>query len=78
MITNPMLPPKTGYVEVEIDGKRTYKNTRTGILIGNEVPEPTEMELAQQAITDLELNDIEQGQAITDLELQLLEVQTNV
>lgn len=34
----------------------------------------TELERTQQAITDLELSDIEQGQAITDLELMLLEV----
>lgn len=33
---------------------------------------PTELQLAQQSITDLELNDIEQGQATTDLELLLL------
>lgn len=29
----------------------------------------TDIELAQQSITDLELSDIEQGQAITDLDL---------
>lgn len=40
-------------------------------------PAYTELELAQQAITDLELNDIQQGQAITDLELMLLEGQTH-
>lgn len=35
-ITKPTLPPKDGYVEVEIDGIRTYKNVNTGILIENE------------------------------------------
>jgi hypothetical protein len=39
---------------------------------------PTEMELAQQDITDLQLNDIEQGQQMTDLELTILGGVTNV
>lgn len=33
MINNPVLPPKSGYVEVEFDGIRTYKNVTTGELI---------------------------------------------
>ncbi len=37
-ITKPQLPPKKGYVEVEVDGRRTYKNVETGVLIGDEVP----------------------------------------
>ena len=40
MITKPQLPPKAGYVEVEVDGVRTYKNVVTGILIDNEVETP--------------------------------------
>ena len=40
MITKPQLPPKAGYVEVEIDGVRTYKNVVTGILIDDEVETP--------------------------------------
>lgn len=40
MITNPTLPPMAGYVEVEIDGVRLYKNALTGVLLQNEV-EPT-------------------------------------
>ena len=43
-ISKPMLPPKKGYVEVEVDGIRTYKNIETGVLIYDEVVEPTEME----------------------------------
>lgn len=39
---------------------------------------PTELELAQQDITDLQLNDIEQGQQMTDLELTILGGVTNV
>lgn len=35
----PTLPPKAGYVEVELDdGRRTYKNVKTGVLIENETP----------------------------------------
>jgi hypothetical protein len=37
-ITNPTLPPKAGYVEVEVDGVRTYKNVQTGVLIHEEEP----------------------------------------
>lgn len=40
-ITKPMLPPKSGYVEVEVDGKRTYCNVATGVLIEDEVDTPT-------------------------------------
>lgn len=37
MITKPLLPPKNGYVEVELfNGTRTYKNINTGKLIENE------------------------------------------
>lgn len=38
-ITKPQLPPKRGYVEVEIDGVRTYRNAETGVLIDDETPE---------------------------------------
>lgn len=41
-ITHPKLPPKKGYVEVEVAGRRTYRNVETGVLIENEVtPVPT-------------------------------------
>lgn len=36
MITKPMLPPKSGYVEVEIDGVRKYRNIKTGVLLEDE------------------------------------------
>lgn len=59
-----------------------------GVLVGvtpTEKPEPepapyvpTEIELAQQDITDLQLNDIEQGQQMTDLELTILGGGTSV
>lgn len=34
MITKPVLPPKAGYVEVELDGQRVYKNAVTGEIYG--------------------------------------------
>lgn len=38
MITKPLLPPKKGFVEVERNGQRVYKNVETGeILAPNEV-----------------------------------------
>lgn len=80
-ISSTQLPPKAGYVEVEINGERTYRNVATGLLIDEEAQlprEPTEIEQAQQAITDLELSVIEQGQQYTDLELMILGGMTNV
>ena len=41
MIHRPELPPKSGYVEVEVDGRRTYRNVNTGVLIDDEVGVPT-------------------------------------
>ena len=38
MIITPELPPRSGYVEVEINGLRTYKNIQTGLLIEDETP----------------------------------------
>ncbi len=59
-ITRPTLPPKSGYVEVEVDDKRTYRNVRTGILIEDEVlnPEPTQLDIieAQVAYTAMMTN----------------------
>ena len=52
MITKPQLPPKAGYVEVEVDGIRTYKNARTGVLIGDEPP-CDELPLTQLALAEL-------------------------
>lgn len=44
LITHPKLPPKKGYVEVEVAGKRTYRNVETGILIEDEVEQPKEQD----------------------------------
>lgn len=34
MITRTTLPPVQGYVEVEVDGKRCYKNVDSGVIYG--------------------------------------------
>lgn len=41
MIHKPELPPRAGYVEVEIDGRRTYRNVTTGQLLSEEMAKPT-------------------------------------
>jgi hypothetical protein len=33
LVHNPILPPKSGYVEVDISGKRMYKNINDGSII---------------------------------------------
>lgn len=70
-ITKPMLPPKAGYVEVEVDGVRTYRNVQTGVLIDEEVRAPTTDErlasledaLAQTDETAIELFEAQEQQA---------------
>lgn len=37
-ISRPQLPPKAGYVEVEVDGERKYKDVNTG-----EIYSPSEL-----------------------------------
>lgn len=49
-ISKPLLPPITGYVEVEVDGVRRYKNVETGFLMGEEPSIPT----VDERITELE------------------------
>ena len=61
MITRPTLPPKVGYVEVEVNGVHTYKNVKTGALITDEVvtdTEPTQLDIieAQVAYTAMMTN----------------------
>lgn len=54
IITRPTLPPKKGYVEVEVNGVRTYKNVKTNVLIENEAFVRKENEIStacNQAIT---------------------------
>lgn len=38
MINRPVLPPKRGYVEVEVDGRRLYRSVATGLLLEDEQP----------------------------------------
>ena len=53
MIVNPVLPPKRGYVEVVVDGKHTYRNAETGVLIENEVPDvPDEQDVSWEAMAN--------------------------
>lgn len=62
-ITRPLLPPKIGYVEVEINGIRTYKNVKTGILINDEAPTLT----PEERIIELESQLAESDEAILEL-----------
>lgn len=64
-ITKPMLPPKKGYVEVEVDGKRTYRNVETDILIDDEI-EPIDIEATIIETT------IDHEIRISELELAML------
>lgn len=42
LISKPLLPPIYGYVEVEIDGVRMYKNVETGeVITPDKINEPT-------------------------------------
>lgn len=49
MINRPKLPPKRGYVEVEVDGVRLYRNAVTGILERDETPS-TESDLLDMTV----------------------------
>lgn len=49
MINRPTLPPKRGYVEVEVDGVRLYRNAVTGVLERDETPS-TESDLLDMTI----------------------------
>ena len=65
-ISRPMLPPKKGYVEVEVNGVRTYRNVETGILIEDEVVTPSAQEDTDAMMVDHEYR-------LTMLELGLTE-----
>ena len=71
-ITKPMLPPKKGYVEVEVDGKRTYRNAETGVLIEEETPVPT----TEEQIAELE-NAMCEMDAINQEEISALQETTS-
>ena len=63
MITKPQLPPKAGYVEVEIDGVRQYKKITT---------ELDEYKAAQEAV------ELENAQYIVDLDYRLSLIELGV
>ena len=45
-ISRPQLPPKAGYVEVEVDGERKYKRVDTGeVFLPSEMPNKSILEL---------------------------------
>jgi hypothetical protein len=69
-ISKPSLPPKAGYVEVEVDGVRTYRNVSTGVLVGDEVPAPT----LEQRVADLEV----QLQQADEAAIELYEAQLEI
>lgn len=49
VIVRPQLPPKKGYVEVEVDGVRRYQNADTGVLLEDETPLQTDTDLMAEA-----------------------------
>lgn len=49
----PMLPPKNGFVEVEIDGERYYQNVKTGMIEGLEPLDYVKTQRIAQSKTDL-------------------------
>ena len=63
MITKPQLPPRAGYVEVEVDGVRQYKKI------------PTELDKYKTEQADKEL---ESAQYIVDLDYRLSLIELGV
>lgn len=55
-ITKPMLPPLKGYVEVEVDGERKYRNIETGRLLDDLYDPPTLYGLTEEVETIQEEN----------------------
>ena len=66
MIVNPMLPPKRGYVEVEVNGVREYKNAVTGVLLRNESTAANEIEMlkAELSATDYKIIKCSEAQLV--------------
>ena len=63
MINRPELPTKPGYVEVEVAGRRTYRNVNTGVLIDDEIAAPT----PEERISALEAENHLLNQQVTAL-----------
>lgn len=49
VIVRPQLPPKKGYVEVEVDGVRRYQNADTGVLLEDEPAPQADVDLMADA-----------------------------
>ena len=53
MITNPTLPPKVGYVEVETPNGRSYMNIKTCVLLEDEKSDvPGEIDFLKKQLSD--------------------------
>lgn len=60
-INRPMLPPKAGYVEIEVDGMRMYRNVETGAIYSPQnIPTSSVSEL-EQLRADLDFMAMEMG-----------------
>ncbi len=66
----PTLPPRSGYVEVEIDGERVYRNIKTRAIVHPGESDPPEYTAAEQDIADLL---VDQEYRLTVLELGVAE-----
>ena len=61
MITNPKLKPIRGFVEIEFNGKRMYRNVKTG-----EIVEPSAARPAVDDASDNEILDILLGVTVNE------------
>lgn len=77
MITVPKLPPKRGYVEIEVNGIRTYRNTATGSIVSpadNEVSSEEQIKKLQEENIRLKAKMELQSQQYAFLEDCILEM----
>lgn len=84
-ISKPTLLPKSGYVEVEISGKRTYRNVETGKLIEHETVlndkqriAILEEALAQTGETVMNLKEALEGQEQLRADIDYISAMTGV
>lgn len=53
MITNPKLKPIRGFVEIEFNGKRMYRNVKTGEIVEPSVARPAVDDASDNEILDI-------------------------
>lgn len=53
MITNPKLKPMRGFVEVEFNGKRMYRNVKTGEIVEPSAARPAVDDASDNKILDI-------------------------